>query len=339
MLQQTRVAVVIPYYERFLTRFPSVRVLAAAPESEVLRLWSGLGYYTRARNLHRAAKMLCSQFKGRFPSVPEEALSLPGIGRYTAAAVLSMAYGVPRAVLDGNVARVLARLGAVRGDLRSPRRSCELQSRAQRLLAPESPGDWNQAMMELGATVCTPRRPSCQLCPLARFCRARARGLTSVIPEKRRKPAPLRIEVAAAVLLNPAGRTLLLKPNHSRRATRQANASDLAHLFSRLWQFPAVVVRCKARPDEIAVRAALRTHLRERLDLPKIARLACTRLGVARHRVTFRQITLRPYLYRVPRIPKLSHARSAPLDDLDRLPVSSATRKLARMALREDLSL
>ena len=335
MLQQTRVAAVIPFYERFLDRLPSIQALAAAPESEVLRLWSGLGYYTRARNLHRAAREIVSRFKGRFPTTPEEALSLPGIGRYTAAAVLSMACGEPLAVLDGNVARVLARLGAVRGDLRSPRRWDELQRRAQLLLAPESPGEWNQAMMELGATVCTPRRPSCRLCPLARFCRTRARGLTSAIPGKRRKLAPVRIEVAAALLLDPGGRTLLLRPDLSRDADRQGGAGELARVFSRLWQFPAVVVRGKARPKESAARTALRTHLRGPLGLPEVARLPCTPLEAARHSVTFRQITLRPYLYHVPRIPRLPGARFAPLGDLGHLPVSGATRKLARLALAE----
>jgi len=316
MLQQTRVAAAIPYYERFLARFPTVRSLAAAREGEVLRLWSGLGYYSRARNLHRAAKKIVSCFGGRFPSTLEEALSLPGIGRYTAAAVLSIAHGEPFAVLDGNVARVLARLGTIRGDLRAPARWAQLQGEAERLLAPRTSGDWNQAMMELGATVCTPLQPDCGVCPLARYCRARALRLTAVIPRKRKKRAPVRIEIAAAILLDPAGRTLLVKPS---------SAGDLSPLFSRLWHFPAVVVRRNTR-------AELSSHLRGLLRLSRSARLRLTPLLAARHAVTFREITLSPYLFRVPRLPRHPRSRHVRLDDLARLPVSNATRKLAAAA-------
>src|SRR5438309_10644017 len=153
MLQQTRVAAAIPYYERFLQRFPDVRTLAAAPQEEVLRLWSGLGYYTRARNLQQAAQRIVAKHAGRFPRTEKEALALPGIGRYTAAAVLSIAFGGEHAVLDGNVARVLARVGAVRGDLRETRRWRALQKSADVLLDLKFSSDWNQAMMELGAMV------------------------------------------------------------------------------------------------------------------------------------------------------------------------------------------
>ena len=159
MLQQTRIAAVLPYYHRFLEKFPTVKSLAAAPLAEVLKLWSGLGYYSRARNLHRAAKEIVAQHKGKFPRTLDSALQLPGIGRYTAAAVLSIAYDAPLAVLDGNVARVLARLRAVRGDLREPRRWRALAATAQDWLPRDSSADWNQALMELGETICTPQSP------------------------------------------------------------------------------------------------------------------------------------------------------------------------------------
>src|SRR5208282_1601319 len=178
MLQQTRIAAVLPYYDRFLKKFPSVEALAHGREHEVLKLWSGLGYYSRARNLHRAAKEIVARHGGAFPREIDEALALPGIGGYTAAAVLSIAYDVPLAVLDGNVARVLARLRAIRGDLRAPRTWRQLQQTADDLLAHESPGDWNQALMELGEVVCTPQSPRCDACPVARSCRARIEGLT-----------------------------------------------------------------------------------------------------------------------------------------------------------------
>src|SRR5260370_20439391 len=153
MLQQTRVAAVIPYYERFLERFPNVHALAAAPEEEVLRLWSGLGYYSRARNLQKAAQRIVSEHGGEFPARLEDVRALPGIGNYTAAAILSIAFEKKHAVLDGNVARALARLGAVRGDLRASRHWQELQESANAYLDTKSRGDWNQAMMELGATL------------------------------------------------------------------------------------------------------------------------------------------------------------------------------------------
>ncbi|MGH9756149.1 MAG: A/G-specific adenine glycosylase, partial [Candidatus Acidiferrales bacterium] len=169
MLQQTRIAVVLPYYRRFLRRFPGVESLARAREAEVLKMWSGLGYYSRARNLHRAARQIVTHHSGNFPRALEDALALPGIGTYTAAAVLSIAYDAPLAVLDGNVARVLARLGAMRGDLRAPQRWKHLQNLSQRLLAKQSAGDWNQALMELGETICTPQSPRCESCPVADF--------------------------------------------------------------------------------------------------------------------------------------------------------------------------
>src|SRR5580704_15833345 len=162
MLQQTRVAAVIPYYRRFLARFPTVASLARAPLDDVLHHWAGLGYYSRARNLHLAAKQIVGRHGGEFPRKLEDALALPGVGRYTAAAVLSIAYDQPLAVLDGNVARVLARWGAIRGDLRQANRWAQLAAVSQQVLAASAPSDWNQAMMELGATVCTPTAPRCE---------------------------------------------------------------------------------------------------------------------------------------------------------------------------------
>ncbi len=190
MLQQTRVAAVIPYYRRFLARFPSVHSLARARLNSVLRHWAGLGYYSRARNLHRAAKQIVREHGGKFPRCLEQALALPGVGQYTAAAVLSIAYGQPLAVLDGNVARVLVRLAAANGEIREPRLWRRLADAASGLLASEAPGDWNQAMMELGATVCTPRSPRCEECPVAHWCRARILGVADSMPAARSKPRP-----------------------------------------------------------------------------------------------------------------------------------------------------
>jgi A/G-specific adenine glycosylase len=200
MLQQTRVAAVIPYYQRFLEKFPTVQALARAKTETVLSRWAGLGYYSRARNLQGAAKEIVARHAGKFPREYGEALALPGIGRYTAAAVLSIAYEEPFAVLDGNVARVLARIGAVRGDLRAPALWRSLEAEAQDLLARKSSGDWNQAMMELGATLCTPKSPRCVECPVSAWCRARKLGVAGEIPDARIKRATVNLTIAAAVL-------------------------------------------------------------------------------------------------------------------------------------------
>jgi A/G-specific adenine glycosylase len=187
MLQQTRVAAVVVRYAEFLRRFPSVQKLASARESSVLAQWSGLGYYRRARNLHAAAKIVARA--GNFPQNSQIWRALPGIGRYTAAAVASIAFNEPVAVLDGNVERVLMRL---LGGVHSPEK---LWNSAQQLLDHERPGDFNQAMMELGATVCLPGQPQCDVCPIQKFCRTRGRGKTVS-----RKPRQLRREVTYSLL-------------------------------------------------------------------------------------------------------------------------------------------
>src|SRR5882672_11225234 len=236
MLQQTRVVAAIPYYERFLQGFPDVLALASAPPEEILRAWSGLGYYSRARNLQKAAQQIVAKHGGQFPARLQDALALPGIGNYTAAAILSIAFGEKLAVLDGNVARVLARLGAIRGDLRESARWQELQETADRLLDPESPGDWNQSMMELGATLCTPKSPQCLLCPVAQFCEGRKLGIAESLPEKRKKRANVEVTLAAGVFAGENGGTLLLPPPDEECPL--VLADYVPTLGSRLWHFP-----------------------------------------------------------------------------------------------------
>ena len=326
MLQQTRVAAVLPYYRRFLKRFPTIDALARARLDAVLRSWAGLGYYSRARNLHRAAKQIVARHDGEFPRRIEEALALPGIGHYTAAAVLSIAYGEPHAVLDGNVARVLARLGAIRGDLRRPKRWQDLAAAANALLPEQAvpaagaptteAGDWNQAMMELGATLCTPRAPQCDACPVARWCRAHALGIALHLPAPRHKPKPIRLTLSAAVLLDRRGRTLLLRQK-----------TDHSSLFSRLWHFPAIQAP-KSAPKKLA------RYLKSVFGITA----ALEPLPPARHTVTFRRILLTPFLVRVAKLPppKLTgvrRVRTPRLAEIERLPISSATRKIAAAAL------
>jgi A/G-specific adenine glycosylase len=313
MLQQTRVTAVIPYFENFIARFPDLQALARAPGEAVLSHWAGLGYYSRARNLHRAAKEIAANHDGCFPRNHQAALALPGIGRYTAAAVLSIAYDLPLAVLDGNVARVLARLGAVRGDLRIPAVWQSLADAAQRLLAEKTPGDWNQAMMELGATVCTPAIAKCPECPLAKWCQARKLGLTDIIPDPRKKRATEQVELAAAVLLDPQGRTLLVRPKGRDGA-----------LFSRMWQFPAVQVTWKAG-------AELANHLRREFGIAVARQMKA--LKIARHAVTYRSIRIAPFLIRVATLPAIAGTQTPPLRSLKKSAISSATRKIADAAI------
>lgn len=182
MLQQTRVSAAIPYYERFLSRFPDVHVLAAASDDDLLQAWAGLGYYSRARNLRAAAQNVAAA--GAFPDTYDSIIALPGIGPYTAAAIASICFGLPHAVLDGNVMRVLARLTQEEGDIQSSATRARLQQSAQTFLDVKSPADHNQAMMELGAVICIPKEPKCKFCPISNHCISRSSGLASQLPVK-----------------------------------------------------------------------------------------------------------------------------------------------------------
>ncbi|HET9995248.1 MAG TPA: A/G-specific adenine glycosylase [Candidatus Acidoferrum sp.] len=324
MLQQTRVAAAIPYYEKFLERFPTVAALAAAPEEEVLRHWAGLGYYSRARNLQKAAQQIVAKHGGKFPTHPDEILALPGIGNYTAAAILSIAFGKQFAVLDGNVARVLARLGAIRGNLRASNRWQKLQNNADALLDPESPGDWNQAMMELGATLCTPKSPQCLLCPVSQFCEGRKLGLAELLPEKQEKRASVAVTLAAAVFTDASGRTILLPPPQK---SRDKNSADhIPSLVSGMWHFPTVSVSSDAARK-------LRALLRKLVPAARNGNLRLSSAGKVRHSVTYRDITILPFRVSVKKLPRIHGAKHVLLHDISSLPVSNLTLKVAAAAL------
>ena len=324
MLQQTRVAAAIPYYERFVQHFPDVHALAAAPEDEVLRLWSGLGYYSRARNLQKAAQQIMTKGGGQFPARLEDALALPGIGNYTAAAILSIAYGKKLAILDGNVARVLARLGAIHGDTREPRRWQQLQKTADGLLDPRSSGDWNQAMMELGATLCTPKSPQCLLCPVAQFCEGRKQRIAEFLPEKRRKRATVQIILAAAVFTDGRGQTFLLPPPD--KTKEKTSVDHVPTLVSQMWHFPTVSVTSEPGATLAAFLGKIMPHVQSR-------KWRLVPAGKVRHTVTYRAITLLPFLIETRNLPFLQGAKQVPLNDISSLPVSNLTRKVARAAL------
>jgi A/G-specific adenine glycosylase len=324
MLQQTRVTAVIPYYERFLQRFPEVGTLAAAPQEEVLRLWSGLGYYSRARNLQKAAQQIVAKHGGQFPLCLEDALALPGIGNYTAAAIRSIAFGEKEAVLDGNVARVLARLGAIRGDHRESQRWQKLQETADGLLDPESPGDWNEAMMELGATLCTPKSPQCLICPVAQFCQARKLGIAESLPEKRKKRTTVKVILAAAVLMDERRQTLLLAP--PKNTKEKASADHVPTLVSKMWHFPTLSVTAEPAANLLA-------FLRKQMPRVQSQKWQLIPAAKVRHAVTYRAITLLPFLIQIKKLPLFPGGRHLPLSDISRLPISNLTRKVARSAL------
>jgi len=264
MLQQTRVETVVPFFVRFLERFPDPGALAAAPVETALALWSGLGYYRRCRQLHAAAVALTAA-GGAIPRRAAELERLPGVGPYTAAAVASIAFDEPVPVLDGNVARVLARRLALAGDPARAASRRRLLEAAAALLTGERPGDGNQALMELGATLCTPRAPACDRCPLAAGCRAAAAGCPEAYPEPRRRRAQQRERWLAAVVER-EGRFLLV-----RRGADEA-------LLAGLWEFPTV----PAAGDPAATLAA-RYGGRWRLD-GELARVG--------HGITFRALTV-----------------------------------------------
>lgn len=230
MLQQTRVDTVVGYFERFMARFPTVSTLAEAPLGEVLSLWSGLGYYRRARELHVAAREVTERYGGRLPATAKELQELRGIGRYTAGAIASIAYGKREPLVDGNVARVLARLFVVEEDVKSTVGQRVLWALATRLVPSEHPGRFNQALMELGATVCTPRDPRCGACPVAVHCGAKALGRQLELPKIASKKRPVRVAMLAAVVSTTRAQV--------RRVLLAKRVPD--GLFGGLWEPPMV---------------------------------------------------------------------------------------------------
>lgn len=268
MLQQTQVATVVPYFDRFLERFPDVRALAESSRERVLGAWSGLGYYRRARALHAAARVIVERHEGRVPADPEALLALPGIGRYTAGAIASMAYGREEPAVDGNVLRLLSRFTAATGE-----NERELWDMARALVLGTSPGDLNQALMELGALVCTPRRPRCPVCPLRSACAALESGEPEALPRPRPTRSPVKVRVAVAVVRR-AGRILLERP------------LDQSPLRGE-WDLPAVEIAEAADP-RVELRAAIRRRHGLTLAVGRESR-------AARHAILNRRLRLEAF--------------------------------------------
>lgn len=244
MLQQTRVAAVIPYYERWLRSFPSIASLASAQQDEVLSHWSGLGYYSRARNIHKCAKELVATYGGTLPREAAMLRELPGIGRYTAGAISSIAYGEHEALVDGNVARVISRLFAIEDDIKSTAAIKEHWRICEQLVPAHAPGDFNQGLMELGSLTCTPKNPSCDRCPLPRHCRALQEGRTAQLPvvSKRKAAKDKPLLATDAAFLERRGKLLL--------AHRKTSG-----LFGGLWELPQA-----AKRSELAALTGLELH-------------------------------------------------------------------------------
>lgn len=300
MLQQTQVATVIPYYNRWLERFPDIQSLADAPLEEVLKFWAGLGYYRRVRMIHQAAKTVVEKYGGKFPRTVEELLKLPGIGRYTAGAIASIAFGEPAPILDGNVKRIFARIFAMKEAIDTPKGEKRLWGLAEKLVRSKvwgvgrtisllptpypptrfSPGDFNQALMELGAAVCLPEKPHCNACPVKSFCRAFKRGRATEFPIKKLKEIAEKLQTAALVLrMN--GNVLIQKQPEDGR-------------WGGLWMFPHW-------PDKKAMMAGLKMLVGSggwgvrRKNRPTPYSLLPTHLMTVHHGFTKYRIELKVY--------------------------------------------
>lgn len=311
MLQQTQVAIVIPYFLRFIARFPTPISLAESDEQEVLRLWQGLGYYTRARNLRAAAMQIVKQFDGRVPQTVEELLSLPGVGRYTAGAVASIAFDQRAPILDGNVARVLSRIDCIKTDPRALPAREALWVRARQIMPRARAGDFNSAMMELGALICTPRSPKCLVCPVRAHCEAAAAGLQDQLPLRRKAP-PTPLHRRCVICIRTDDRYLIeQRPPQGR--------------WAGMWQF----VTMKSQPAGISS-DVIQTNFSLRTSTPRL-------LGAVSHALTHRRYAFEVYACAVKGAVALTSAPNDPprrwvtLGELERFPLSRPQEKISEM--------
>jgi len=312
MLQQTQVETVIPYFERFMQRFPTMESLAKADQAEVLQLWEGLGYYSRARNLHKAAQLVWQQNQGQLPPTYTELLQLPGVGGYIASAVASIAFHQPVPALDANCRRVYIRLLNLQTPLGTPALEHTLRAYAEQLLPQERPGDFNQAVMELGERICKPKAPLCEQCPLQNYCQAFAQGTQNSLPQRQAKPPVPHYTVTAAVITQ--GQHVLI-------AQRPPDG-----LLGGLWEFPGG----KLEPEDSSLEDCLKREIREELGL-EIA--VDNEFSVYRHAYTHFKITLHAFLCTL--IPgqstkNLSHVRWVLPAQLDEFAMGKVDRQIAR---------
>jgi A/G-specific adenine glycosylase len=318
MLQQTRVEAVIPYFERWMDRFPSVRTLAAASEQDVLNLWEGLGYYSRARHLHKAAQVIVDEFDGQLPRSADALRKLPGIGRYTAAAIASMAFGLDEPTLDGNIRRVYARLFNVE----IPADSTEGEKLLWQIAAENLPngkaGDYNQALMDLGAMICLPKNPRCEFCPLTEACQARELGVQDVRPVLKPKAVIPHHVLTAAILVGRNG-------NPSTPATL-LNQRPSTGLLANLWEFPnGRVTGDPARALTKAIKSGYGLEVR-----------AGEALGIFQHAYTHFRVTVHAYFAEFNEkknqrnLPMTASLKWVKLSELDDYPMGKVDRQIAQ---------
>ena len=298
MLQQTQVSRVVPTFKAFVKRFPTVRVLAAADEQDVLAMWQGLGYYRRAQHLHSAARMITTQFGGRVPRTVEQLRQLPGVGRYSSAAIASIIYGKPEPMVDGNVRRVLARWEARAGATDD---NWTWERAAVLVRSASAPGTFNEALMELGALICTPKTPQCQQCPVACHCKAYQRNAQHRIPPPKKAPRQKLVHHHAVVIVR-GGKVLLER--------RSSNG-----MWSRMWQAPTIEADSPLRPEDVKAALPVRVY-----QLIKRAHFE--------HQTTHRRITFHVYTAK-------SRARRGVWrrpEDITDLPISNAQRRVLALA-------
>lgn len=313
MLQQTQVATVVPYFQRFLARFPALTDLAAAPEQEVLRHWQGLGYYSRARNLQKSAQQIVAHFDGQIPDSLDQLLQLPGVGRYTAGAIASIAFGRRTPILDGNVIRVICRLDAIKANPAQPAVREMLWTRAAAILPRTRLSEFNSALMELGAMVCTPRSPKCLLCPVRAHCQAFAAGIQERIPPpKPAKPTPLEQRWTFGIHCN--GKFLLEQRPPTGR-------------WAGMWQFFTRPADAQKTPLQL-----LRSHT-------TLRPVKLRSLGRVRHALTHRRYQFDIYFCEIaadrggtaPQIAAGAESRLLTLNELDAYPLSRPQLQVAAM--------
>ena len=309
MLQQTRTDTVSGYYTRFMNRFPNIAALAQADEQEVLKYWEGLGYYSRARNLHKAAQIMQREYGGRFPTTYEGIRALPGVGDYTAAAVASIAYRLPYPAIDGNLTRVLARVHGVREDVDRPSVRRLIRELGEREIDRERPGDWNQALMDLGATICVPGTPDCARCPLQAQCDAYAQGDADQLPIRAAARPPVPVDVGVGLVIA-EGRVLTIKRD--------------AALLKGLWTF--LLCEGDSTPEGMA----------RKLEALGMQANRIIPLGEARHVFTHRIWNMQLYRVDLPAMPGRTAGQWADAQTLTGLPLPTAM-KAARRAVMDIL--
>ncbi len=306
MLQQTRTDTVSGYYTRFMNRFPNIAALAQADEQEVLKYWEGLGYYSRARNLHKAAQIMQREYGGRFPTTYEGIRALPGVGDYTAAAVASIAYRLPYPAIDGNLTRVLARVHGVREDVDRPSVRRLIRELGEREIDRERPGDWNQALMDLGATICVPGTPDCARCPLQAQCDAYAQGDADQLPIRAAARPPVPVDVGVGLVIA-EGRVLTIKRD--------------AALLKGLWTF--LLCEGDSTPEGMA----------RKLEALGMQANRIIPLGEARHVFTHRIWNMQLYRVDLPAMPGRTAGQWADAQTLTGLPLPTAMKAARRAAM------